>query len=226
MNPIVEELAKIFAPHARLYIVGGAVRDIILGQHIYDYDIVSSLGVDKLQNLGLDCKIINRAFGSAKIFYKGLEFDYTTLRRDSYKCDGHHAPNKVEFVKDIATDSLRRDFTMNAIYYDILDKKFFDFHNGLEDLRNNIIRAVPPVDKNLQQDPVRILRMVRFSLQYNARIDEETLNCAKKYAKFINSLSRERISVEYEKIEKIAKNTKKYSNFDAKSLLNLYGINF
>ena len=115
---------------------------------------------------------------------------------------------------------------MNAIYYDILDKKFFDFHNGLEDLRNNIIRAVPPVDKNLQQDPVRILRMVRFSLQYNALIDEETLNCAKKYAKFINSLSRERISVEYEKIEKIAKNTQKYSNFDAKSLLNLYGINF
>lgn len=226
MNPIVEELAAIFAPHARLYIVGGAVRDIILGQHIYDYDIVSSLRVESLKDLGLDCKINSRDFGSAKIFFKGLEFDYTTLRKDDYKCDGHHAPCKVEFVGDIATDSLRRDFTINAIYYDILDKKFFDFHNGINDLHDNIIRAIPPADENLQQDPVRILRMLRFSLQYDAKIDSETLSCAKKYAKFINNLSHERISVEYEKIEKIAKNTQKYSNFNAKSLLNLNGIYF
>lgn len=226
MNPLVEDLAKIFSPYATLYLVGGAVRDIIANQHIYDYDIVSSLRVEELSNLGIDYKIISRDFGSAKIYYKGLEFDYTTLRKDEYKCDGHHSPCQVEFVKDIATDSLRRDFTINAIYYDIITKQFFDFHNGLQDLHENIIRAIPPAEINLQQDPVRILRMVRFSLQYNAQIDSETLSCAQKYAKLINNLSCERIFTEYEKIEKIAKNTQKYSNFDAKTILKSHGIKF
>ena len=125
-----------------LYIVGGFVRDSLLGQVSPDIDICSSMPVDLVvdicKKLKIKTTLINKTLGTIQLTYKTKQFEYTRFRQESYSAHGTHNPDSVSFVEDISIDTLRRDFTINSIYYDIEAKTVIDKVGGQKDLQNGI----------------------------------------------------------------------------------------
>jgi tRNA nucleotidyltransferase (CCA-adding enzyme) len=224
----LRELAKEFVPDA-LYVVGGYVRDEMLrngrgadklngvgcGVHIAspseappDIDLASPLTESELlaKNIeGLAIIPVNPRIGTLKLIYKGGEYEYTTFRYDSYPIGGGHSPGEVIFTKDIELDARRRDFTVNAIYYDINNDTFIDPTGGLKDSSlltppSGILRTADAPQKTLSEDGLRILRMVRFAVTKGLSIHNDTLAAAKKNVRLLENISKERIRDEFLKI--------------------------
>jgi len=195
-------LANEFAPDS-LYAVGGFVRNSLMGSGETDIDICSYLleGQIRAKNIdGLVIKPVNPRIGTLKLIYMGGEFEYTTFRYDNYPSDGRHTPDRVVFTRDIEADAKRRDFTVNAVYYDIGKEEFIDPVSGMADIRAGILRTADAADKTLSEDGLRILRMVRFAVSYDLIIYNETLAAAKHYVKLLSDISKERIRDEFLKI--------------------------
>jgi len=190
-------LSNLLSRYAPLYVVGGYVRDSLLGNKVCDVDLCSCLSLNTLQEILKDTafklKITNKTFGTCKIICNKNTWEYTTFRNDTYKPNGKHSPSKVEFVLDLKLDAKRRDFTINCIYYDILNNKLIDIYNGIQDLKEGVIKALPPCEETLKVDGERLLRMVKYAVKYNFKIDEETFSLAKKYANNIQALSKNTI---------------------------------
>ena len=189
-----------------LYVVGGAVRDFLLGYPQEDFDIASSLSpaevIDFVSRLLPEYKIdpTSKKLGTLKIEFEGDSFEYTCFRKDSYGSDGRHLPSEVEFVDSVELDSFRRDFTVNAIYYDIKEEEFIDYTGGVEDLKNKTLRAVREPDLVLNEDALRILRMVRLAAAFDFKIEKNTLDSAKKNVDNLKNIAPERIRDEFDKI--------------------------
>ena len=154
----IENLAKIFP--VELYIVGGKVRNFLMKIENDDIDLCSSLSLDDLEKTisgtGFELKFKNDFLQTGKLIYKEKIYDYARLRKEKYNPGGKHTPNEVEFVESISEDYLRRDFSINAIYYDIKTGEYFDFCNGLRDLKKRKIRCVKDSNKVLKDDGTRI----------------------------------------------------------------------
>lgn len=192
-------LAEIFKPFAPLYIVGGAVRNSLLGYPVSDYDITSKLLPQKVEELLLDTNYnivaSYKRTGTLVIKVDNIKFEYTTFRQDSYPLKkGDHKPTKCIFTDNIKEDALRRDFTCNALYYDIIENKIIDLVGGVQDINNKVLRAVR--DVTLSEDALRIMRLVRFYVQLGFGIETETLKDAKKYSFMLKDISKERIKDE------------------------------
>lgn len=193
----LKKLAKEFDKrNHHLYIVGGFVRDTLLGYTPSDIDITSSMPCDEVEkivaNLGYSCKVINKHLGTLQIRTNKEEYEYTRFRRESY-VDNSHTPSQVQFVDDIAIDYLRRDFTINSIYYDIHNNEIIDLCNGQEDLAKKIIRTVNSPMITLKDDGLRILRAIRFASTFNFKIDKKTLRALNYYKTNLLNISKERI---------------------------------
>ncbi len=188
------KLAKLF--DVDLFVVGGFVRNQIMGLKNDDIDICSSLSLENVEQLldgsGFNFKVKSKVLGTATISKGDDKFEYTTFRRDFYPDNGQHSPERVEFIDSIEEDAKRRDFTCNAIYYDIKNNKIIDFYNGIKDIQNRILRTVESPDEVLSHDGVRILRLFRFQCELNFKIDKETLECAYKYKENLRDVSGER----------------------------------
>ena len=186
-----------------LYIVGGYVRNKLMGIDESDVDITSSVDIEevskRLKESQFSVKIKSLKFGSLLISKDGEEYEYTVFRKDIYEDDGRHAPTRVERTDSIVVDSNRRDFAINAIYYNINKDEIVDIHHGMVDLFQRIIRWDKP-DEVLKYDGERILRMVRIAGELDFRIDKQTLACAEKYASNIKAISGNRKKLEIEKI--------------------------
>lgn len=186
-----------------LYIVGGYVRNKLMGIDESDVDITSSVDIEevskRLKESQFSVKIKSLKFGSLLISKDGEEYEYTVFRKDIYEDDGRHAPTRVERTDSIVVDSNRRDFAINAIYYNINKDEIVDIHHGMVDLFQRIIRCDKP-DEVLKYDGERILRMVRIAGELDFRIDKQTLACAEKYASNIKAISGNRKKLEIEKI--------------------------
>ena len=187
-----------------LYIVGGFVRDSLLGQISPDIDICSSMPVDLVldicKKLKIKTTLINKTLGTIQLTYKTKQFEYTRFRQESYSAHGTHNPDSVSFVEDISIDTLRRDFTINSIYYDIEAKTVIDKVGGQKDLQNGIIRTTNSPDITLQDDGLRILRAVRFASTLDFQFDRKTFKALKTFAANLNLISKERIQRELEQI--------------------------
>lgn len=195
MDKRVKKILETIESHGyKAYLIGGYVRDYLLGIKSLDIDIcTNALPKDIYQIFNVS----KSNYGSVNLKIDNLNIDITTFRKDSLYVD--RKPSKVEYIDDLKTDLLRRDFTINSI---VMDKsgKVIDYLNGCNDLNNKVIRLIGNIDEKLKEDPLRILRTIRFATTLDFSIEENLLNKIKEYSYLVNTLSRYRIKKELDKI--------------------------
>lgn len=182
------------------YLVGGSIRDILLGKEPHDYDVTTNALPEQIEEAFNDMKTIDvgKRFGTICVTQHDGEVEITTFRKEGEYIDGRR-PKWVSFCSEIEEDLSRRDFTINAIAYSRL-KGIVDPFNGIEDLKKGIIRSVGDARERFKEDYLRILRAVRFSCQLDFEIEEETFLAGSEYSGDILKVSAERISSEFFKI--------------------------
>ncbi len=186
-------LSEIFRTSSPLYVVGGYIRDKLLNKSATDVDLCSALSLKEVEELLINTpynlKIKNKSFGTAIIYNKEINFEYSVFRKEIYSQNkqGKHSPKIVEFVKDINIDAMRRDFTINSIYYNLDTGETIDIFNGKNDIKNQTLKMVTPT--TLDYDGERILRLARFMTELNFNIDDVTYKSAKNNAKNVLLLS-------------------------------------
>lgn len=182
------------------YIVGGCVRDMILGKNPKDYDITTNALPDEVETVFKDFKTVSigKRFGTIAICYNNKQVEVTTFRKEGKYTDGRR-PEWVSFSKSIEKDLSRRDFTINAIAY---NRKcgIVDPFEGQKDIYRKTIRTVGSPRERFKEDYLRILRGVRFATELKFEIEDETLKAAKLYSNNIGKVSMERIADEFFKI--------------------------
>ncbi len=198
-------LAKEFeAKGLALYIVGGAVRNFLMGLPVDDIDICGSLTSEVVEgickNLKFKCVTINKKLGTLLISINDEHFEYTTFRKENYLKGGKHSPESVEFVASLTEDAKRRDFTINAIYYNVLTGEYTDIYGGKRDIERKVIRCIETPEFVFSSDGLRLLRLTSFASTLNFKIERDTLKCAKKYAYQLKDISKERVAKELKQI--------------------------
>ncbi|MHB8362700.1 MAG: CCA tRNA nucleotidyltransferase [Patescibacteria group bacterium] len=179
------------------YLVGGSIRDILMNKNdLHDYDIATDATPDDLKKMFKHAIAFGEKFGTILVIYNGFNFEITTFRTESDYKDQRH-PEKVVFIKDIREDLKRRDFTMNAIAFDMRSNTIIDIFNGQKDIKNKIIKCVGDPDLRFDEDPLRLIRAVRFYVQLNFDIDKTTYTSIKNNAYKIATVSKERIRDEF-----------------------------
>lgn len=201
----LNKLASLFAPYATLYLVGGCVRDKLLGTACYDIDICSKLTVDNVKTIlsNTDFVVSDRCLRMGTVHISSGDFvaEYTTFRTDSYdKGSGKHHPDSVKFTDDISLDARRRDFKCNALYEDVSTGEIVDMVGGLQDIKNKVISTADDAQTVFEADGLRILRMVRFASELGFEIEPHTFDVAKQNAWRVKDLAVERIREELCKI--------------------------
>lgn len=173
------------------YIVGGCVRDSLLGITPSDYDVTTSAKPEEI--LGLFDKTVPTGLkhGTVTVIIENEPIEVTTFRTEGEYKDFRH-PQNVEFVTDLREDLSRRDFTVNAVAYNET-VGLVDLFGGLSDLENKILRSVGDSDKRFKEDALRILRLFRFASQLEFTPEEKTLKSALKLQNGLKNISKERI---------------------------------
>ena len=220
LNPI---LSKTFTQF-----VGGCVRKAIEGKLTTDIDLATIYRPQEVRKILLknNYKVLNLGikYGTITSFFKNYRYEITSLRKDT-KPDGRHT--KIKFTNSWLQDSLRRDFTINAIYCDRFGK-VFDPVNGINDLKNKKVNFIGNPDLRIKEDYLRILRFIRFSLEYNENIkDKKVLNIINTNIQSLKLISPERLFIELKKILEL-KNLKsiKNKNYFKKILNKIYQLRF
>lgn len=178
--------------------VGGCVRDSLLGLKPKDFEYYN-ISITR-NNWKLFTKTIPTGIkhGTVTVVIDKENFEVTTYRTEENYIDNRR-PEKVEFVKDLKEDLSRRDFTINAFAYN--DKEgLIDYFNGMDDLKNKVIRAVGDPNKRFNEDALRMLRAIRFSAQLGFSIESKTYDAIKDNVQLIKNISNERIRDELCKI--------------------------
>lgn len=180
------------------FIVGGCVRDCLLGKIPNDYDITTSATPDIIEKLFIKTIPTGIEHGTVTVVLENENFEVTTYRTEGNYLNNRR-PGYVSFVSNIKEDLSRRDFTINALAYNNKEG-LIDYFNGISDIKNKIIRAVGDPNKRFQEDALRMLRAIRFSCQLGFKIDDLTYEAIKANYKLIKNISMERIRDELCKI--------------------------
>lgn len=204
----------------KLYVVGGAVRDALLGKTPKDFDLATNAVPDKVEEMmkaaGLHTIGTGKAFGVINVFTSDGEYEIATFRLDSKEGDGRR-PDSVEFTT-IEGDVSRRDLTINALFFDIDTGEIVDLVGGIEDLKNGIVRTVGNPEDRFGEDRLRILRAIRFAARFGNELDPAT-DAALKNDASLEGISGERIRDEFIKGIKSAKLENHFFE-----MLNKYGL--
>jgi tRNA nucleotidyltransferase/poly(A) polymerase len=183
----------------KLYVVGGSVRDAVLGKQPKDFDVATNATPNEVMNLldgaGIKSFPKGESFGVVSAVINGQEFEIATFREESYHGGEGRRPTSVTY-SDISGDVKRRDLTINALYYDIDEEKIIDLVGGLEDIKNKKVKAVGNVMDRLEEDRLRSLRILRFAHRFDSPIDEETRKAILHF-KDLPGVSNERIRDEF-----------------------------
>jgi tRNA nucleotidyltransferase/poly(A) polymerase len=201
--PPVERLLRILnASGYQAYVVGGAVRDILLGRTPREYDLATNACPKALQDLAAKHNLRSFpkgvAFGVVSFVVDGMPIEVATFRTETYGLDAHR-PEKVDFLWALEDDLARRDFTVNAMALD-LDGRLHDPFGGQEDLRRGVLRAVGDPDERFAEDALRAFRACRFAAEYGFTIEPRTLAAISRARDRIAGLSVERVRDEIERI--------------------------
>lgn len=157
------------------YLVGGFVRDYIMGIDSNDIDITTNAKPKELLEIFEDALLPNDDYGSVCVYVKNVRFEITTFRRE-VKYDSNRKPIEIEYIDDLHEDLMRRDFTINSICMN-KNGEIIDLLNGINDINNKIIRVIGDCNKKFTDDPLRILRCIRFASKLEFDIDSD-INCA------------------------------------------------
>ena len=188
-----------------LYAVGGCVRDSLLGKQSHDIDLCSAITPETMQTLakehGFPCPLVNQRLGTVLLCIDGIKYEHTTFRTESYPSGGNHSPETISFTESLELDARRRDFSINAIYQNVVTGQYEDPCSGLEDLKNHLIRTTTE-DPSLilKDDGLRILRLVRFAVSTGFDVDSSTFSAAKEHANLLKDIAWERKREELERI--------------------------
>ena len=201
--------------------VGGCVRNYLNSEQVKDIDIATVFSPDELKSRfdGTKFKVVDTGVehGSVTLISGDNKYELTTLRKD-VKTDGRHA--EIKKINNWKEDSNRRDFTINSIYMNIRGK-IFDPQNGSLDLKNNVVKFIGDPQKRIQEDFLRIIRFIRFSIQYQTEVDTSTIKALKLNLNGIKNISKERIFNELLKILELKNFYKINDNIDLKSVFLL-----
>ncbi len=196
-------LAQIFDKNGfTLYVVGGFVRNALMGFCETDVDVCSSAQAADVERMaaqnGYHCEMINPKLGTVHIFdaARTFEYEHTTFRAEIYPEGGAHSPERVEFVDDIEADASRRDFSINAMYYDILGNRILDFYDGVKCVKNHLVKTVETPSIVFSRDGLRILRMVRLACELGYQIEEQTWAVAHDMISQLGAISPQRFNKE------------------------------
>lgn len=173
------------------YLVGGCVRDIIMGNTPNDYDITTAATPERIMEIFSHTVPTGLKHGTVTVILNGITYEVTTFREDGAYEDNRH-PKEVTFSKELKDDIKRRDFTINAIAYS-KSKGFIDYFDGINDIKNKIIRTVNNPRDRFSEDALRILRGIRFSSRFGFEIEEETFKAMCTLMPLIKNISGERI---------------------------------
>ncbi len=199
---VIFVMDKIRTSGGQAWLVGGAVRDMLLGRPVQDYDIATNLSPDCIENLFSDCSpyTAGKRFGTIGVLISGTTIEITTLRSEAGYTDSRH-PDRVYFISDIEADLARRDFTINAIAFDPLTRDgIVDPFMGRLDLSAGIIRTVGNPRERFNEDPLRILRAIRLAAQLGFDIDGNTRQAIEMLHPLLGKVAFERIRDELSKL--------------------------
>ena len=184
----------------RADVVGGAVRDHLLGRELYDYDITTVATPYEVKEVFAEHRIVDTGIkhGTVTLVLDNGSYEITTWRVDGDYLDNRH-PDSVSFSRTLDEDLARRDFTVNAICYNPIDR-YTDIFGGMEDLKAGIIRAVGDPAKRFDEDALRIIRGVRFTAELGFRLDDGTAIAALAKRELLKNVSAERIYTELKKL--------------------------
>ena len=166
------------------YLVGGGIRDLLLNHHPKDFDIATNASLNQVKKLFRNCRLIGRRFRIAHVYFHREIIEVSTFPESE---------SKKTVIGKIEDDAKRRDFTINALYFDPISHNVFDFFTGFEDLKNKTIRMIGDAKARYSEDPVRMLRAARFAAKLNFKIEPETEKPIRKYAKLLNEISPARL---------------------------------
>ena len=153
--PAAQILKTLHAAGYTAFLTGGCVRDMLLARQPNDWDVATDARPDELTKLFVGAELIGAHFGV--ILWHGVEI--ATFRSDGPYPDGRH-PQTVTFETDPAKDAARRDFTINALFYNLRDQTVIDYTGGMEDIQNRVIRSIGPASDRYTEDPVRMIRAI------------------------------------------------------------------
>ncbi len=183
---------------AEIYVVGGAVRDLIMGREVYDWDFATNLTPEKMTELFPRNGFYNNEFGTFRVVGRDKEiFEITTYRSEKGYGDFRH-PSEIVWGKTIEEDLGRRDFTINAMAYN--DKGLVDLYGGQKDLKDKLIRAVRNPDERFGEDALRMVKAFRMVAQVGFLIEEETFGAIVRNGQLVGKISNERIRDELFKL--------------------------
>jgi poly(A) polymerase len=198
-----EQIIRMLRDHNhQAYLVGGCVRDLLLGREPADYDVTTDATPDQVMRLLPETYAVGAKFGVVLVPVRdevGNAVEVATFRSDIGYSDGRH-PDQVRFSKSAQEDVERRDFTINGLLFDPIKNEFLDFVGGREDLAAGIIRTIGPADLRFTEDKLRMLRAVRFAARFGYVIEPGTFAAIQKLAAGIDQISRERVRDELTKM--------------------------
>lgn len=203
--PIILNTAKTLEDNGfSTYLVGGAVRDLLLGRAVKDWDLATSAKPAEIETL-FPKTFYNNDFGTVTVVNEGEEdetlknIEITPFRLEGKYSDSRH-PDEVKFSDNITDDLSRRDFTINAMAYRTSTGEWLDPFGGIKDLKDSLLRAVGDAQTRLTEDPLRTMRAVRLAAELELKIEPRTTEAIKKTAHLLAKISKERIRDEFIKL--------------------------
>ncbi|PIR96718.1 MAG: tRNA adenylyltransferase [Candidatus Doudnabacteria bacterium CG10_big_fil_rev_8_21_14_0_10_41_10] len=198
-------ISKLSKSGFKTFIVGGYVRDLLLRRkETGAIDLATNATPQQVtKKLEKDYKVVPTGIkhGTVTVVKAGSEIEITTFRKEGKYLDARH-PKKVKYIKDQSQDASRRDFTINALYLDVIKKEVIDYVGGFSDLKKKTLRFVGAPDKRIKEDALRLMRAVRFASVFGFKLEPKAIEIIRKNAKLLKKISAERIKQELDKIVK------------------------
>jgi len=209
---------KLHASGFKAYLVGGCVRDLVLGREPEDYDVATDAHPDRVQELFPSSVDVGARFGVILVVEDGAQVEVATFRSDVGYSDGRH-PDRVEYSTSPEEDVRRRDFTINGLMQEMETQEILDFVGGREDLRQGMVRAIGTPEVRFREDRLRIVRAVRFAARFGYIIEPATFRAIVAAAPHITEVSAERLRDEITKLLTEGAARRAFELLDATGLL-------